>query len=119
MTHNRKYCGDCRFSGSCKTTRVDRFPVFRSDEADTDHLKLVTAFDSGGAVYLAGVEMPVDLHNDLVVFVRRLFAWDDHLSCRQVLQLVHLENTVRGYGGTRSGQEAKGLTLLPSCRPSQ
>lgn len=41
-------------------------------------------------MYLASVEMPVDLDDDLVVLVRRLLSGHDHLGCRQVLQLVHL-----------------------------
>lgn len=45
-------------------------------------------------MYLAGVEMAVDLNNDLVIFIGCLFPWDHHLSCGQVLQLGHLETNV-------------------------
>lgn len=35
--------------------------------------------------------MPIDLDDDLVVFIRCLFSGNHYLSCCQVLQLVHLE----------------------------
>lgn len=41
--------------------------------------------------YLAGIEMSVDLNDDLVVFVRRLLPGDHDLSCRQILQLIDLQ----------------------------
>lgn len=44
--------------------------------------------------YLAGVEMSVDLNDDLVIFIGGLFPGDHHLSCCQVLQLSHLETQI-------------------------
>lgn len=44
--------------------------------------------------YLAGIEMSIDLHDDLVVFIRCLFSGDHHLGCRQVLQLIDLKTSV-------------------------
>lgn len=44
--------------------------------------------------YLAGVEMSVDLNDDLVIFIGGLFPGDHHLSCCQVLQLSHLETHI-------------------------
>lgn len=41
--------------------------------------------------YLASVEMSIDLDDDLVIFIRCLFPGDHHLSCCQVLQLIHLQ----------------------------
>lgn len=40
--------------------------------------------------YLAGVEMSINLDDDLIVFIRCLLSRDHHLSCCQVLQLIHL-----------------------------
>lgn len=52
-------------------------------------------------MYLAGVEMSVDLDDDLVIFVRRLLPGNHHLRCCQVLQLVHLDTftSVRRWEG--------------------
>lgn len=44
--------------------------------------------------YLAGIEMSVDLNDDLVVFIRCLFPGDHDLGCRQILQLVDLQTPV-------------------------
>lgn len=44
--------------------------------------------------YLAGIEMSIDLNDDLVVFIRCLFSGDHHLGCRQVLQLIDLKTSV-------------------------
>lgn len=41
-------------------------------------------------MYLTGIEMSDDFHDDLVVLIRGLVSWYYHLSCRQILQLVHL-----------------------------
>lgn len=41
-------------------------------------------------MYLAGIEMPNDLDDDLVVLIRGLISWHHHLSCCQILQLIHL-----------------------------
>lgn len=46
--------------------------------------------------YLAGIEMSIDLDDDLVIFIRCLFSGDHHLSCCQVLQLIHLETQILG-----------------------
>lgn len=46
-------------------------------------------------MYLAGIEMPNDLDDDLVVLIRGLVSWHHHLSCCQILQLVHLGAGVR------------------------
>ena len=40
--------------------------------------------------YLAGIKMPNDLNNDLVVLIRGLVSWHYHFSSSQVLQLIHL-----------------------------
>lgn len=40
--------------------------------------------------YLAGVEVPDDLHDDLLVLVGGLVPRHHHLRCRQVLQLIDL-----------------------------
>lgn len=44
----------------------------------------------GCHTYLAGIEMPDDLDDDLVVLIRGLISWHHHLSCCQILQLIHL-----------------------------
>lgn len=41
-------------------------------------------------MYLAGIEMPDDLDDDLVVLIGGLISWHHHLSCCQILQLIHL-----------------------------
>lgn len=41
-------------------------------------------------MYLAGIEMPDDFDDDLIVLIRGLVSWHHHLSCCQILQLVHL-----------------------------
>lgn len=41
--------------------------------------------------YLAGIEMSIDLNDDLVVFIRRLLPGDHDLGCRQILQLIDLQ----------------------------
>lgn len=43
--------------------------------------------------YLAGIEMSNDPNDDLVIFIRCLFPGDHHLSCCQVLQLIHLKTS--------------------------
>lgn len=49
-------------------------------------------------MYLAGIEMPDDLDDDLVILIRSLVSWHHHLSCCQILQLIHLGAGV-GAGG--------------------
>lgn len=44
--------------------------------------------------YLAGIEMSIDLNDDLVIFIRCLFPGDHNLGCCQVLQLIDLETTI-------------------------
>lgn len=48
--------------------------------------------------YLAGVEMSIDLDDDLVIFIRCLLPGDHHLSGCQVLQLIHLETQTGHFG---------------------
>lgn len=50
--------------------------------------------------------MSIDLDDDLVIFIWRLFPGDHHLRCRQVLQLGHLKthNVVTPGGGVLEGQ---------------
>lgn len=60
--------------------------------------------------YLAGVEMSVDLNDDLVIFIRCLFPGDHHFSCCQVLQLIHLETHILvTLGGSKNHE-------VESCR---
>lgn len=40
--------------------------------------------------YLASIEMPNDLDDDLVILIRGLVSWHYHLSGCQILQLIHL-----------------------------
>lgn len=40
--------------------------------------------------YLAGIEMPNDLNNDLVVLIRSLVSWHYNFGSSEVLQLIHL-----------------------------
>lgn len=48
----------------------------------------------GKGQYLAGVEMSVDLNDDLVIFVRCLLPGDHDLGCRQILQLIDLQTPI-------------------------
>lgn len=67
-------------------------------------------------MYLAGIKMPDDLDDDLVILIRGLVSWHYHLGCCQILQLVHLGGvggreklkvlSRKHGGGWREGQEA-------------
>lgn len=58
-------------------------------------LSLLLAPESSGGrgawcTYLAGIKVPNDLNNDLVVLIRGLVSWHYHFGSSQVLQLIHL-----------------------------
>ena len=52
---------------------------------------LPASCDGDCRMYLAGIEMPDDLNDDLVVLIGGLVSWHHHLGCCQILQLIHLQ----------------------------